>query len=491
MAELHAGSPANVITEPKPARRRWWVLGLIALVQLMLALDASVVNVALPKVQETLSISDASRQWAVTAYALTFGGLLLLGGRIADFAGRKRVLLVGLVGFVAASALGGLATTASVLFAARGLQGAFAALMAPAGLAILSVTFTRARERGTAFGVYGAVSGAGVAIGLTVGGLLTQYTSWRWCLLINVPVGVIAAMICFVVLTESKAAGRARYDVPGAVTATFGLMSLIFGITKGQEKGWTDSSTLGALATAAVLLVAFVAIEARSTRPLLPLRILLHRSRSGAYLASLLSGAALFSIFLFLSYYMQGVSGYSPVRTGLAFLPSALGVGIGSGIAGRLMGRLTPRAVAVAGLVTTAAGMFLLTGLDLSSGYVVHLLPGEVVTAVGCGLVFVTAPSAAMTDIAETDSGAASALVNTAQQIGGSLGIAVLGAIAASITTGHLATHPGDISAATVQGFRAAFLAGGIALAVGAVIVAVLIGRSEPAHLNSIETHRS
>ncbi|MCA1216997.1 MFS transporter [Streptomyces sp. 8L] len=482
MPESQLESPEDTNTDTEPVPWRWWVLGLIALVQLILALDASVVNVALPKVQETLDISDASRQWVVTAYALTFGGLLLLGGRIADFAGRKRVLLTGLIGFAAASALGGLATTASVLFVARGLQGAFAALMAPAGLAILSVTFTRTKGRGTAFAVYGAVSGAGVAIGLIVGGLLTQYTSWRWCLLINVPVGVIAAVIGAVVLAESRAGGKGRYDVPGALTVTFGLMSLIFGITKGQEKGWTAAVTSEALIAAVVLLVAFVVIEARSAHPLLPPRIVLHRSRGGAYLTSLLSGAALFSIFLFLSYYMQGVSGYSPVRTGLAFLPSAVGVGVGSGVAGRLMSRLAPRTLAVAGLVITAGGMLLLAGLNVSGGYLAHVLPGEAVTAIGCGLVFVIAPNTAMTRIDETDAGAAGALVNTTQQIGGSLGIAVLGAVAASGTSAYLAAHPGGIPAATVQGFHDVFLVGGTALAVGAAVVAVLIGRG-PARL--------
>ncbi|MFT4011336.1 MAG: MFS transporter [Nocardioidaceae bacterium] len=476
MAEYLVTSPADTSTDVRPSPKRWWALGLIALVQLMLALDASVVNVALPRIQETLGISDDARQWVVTAYALVFGSLLLLGGRVADSVGRKRALLTGLVGFAAASAWGGLATQAWMIFVARGLQGAFAALMAPAGLTILSVTFTRAKERGTAFGVYGAVSGAGVAIGLIVGGLLTEYTSWRWCLLINVPIGLVALVIGLGVLTESKTGEKTRYDVPGAVTATLGLMSLIFGITKGQEKGWTTGVTVTALTAAAVLLLAFVVIEARSTHPLLPLRIVLHRSRGGAYLASLLSGTGLFSVFLFLSYYMQGVRDYTALHTGLAFLPSAVGVGIGAGIAGRLMRRVTPRTLLVVGLALTAAGMFLLTGLNVSSGYPTHLVPGMVVAAIGCGLVFVTAPASAMTDIAATDSDAASALVNTTQQIGGSLGLAVLGSIAASTTTSYLTAHPGSIPAASVRGFHDVFLSGGIILVAGAVVIAVLIG---------------
>ncbi|NKS54209.1 MFS transporter [Rhodococcus hoagii] len=316
MSQAQNEKLANTITEARSSPLRWSVLGLIALVQLMLALDASVVNVALPEVQQTLGISDDARQWVVTAYALIFGALLLLGGRVADSVGRKRALLTGLVGFAVASALGGLATTAWVIFLARGLQGAFAALMAPAGLAILSVTFTRTKERGIAFGVYGGVSGAGVAIGLVVGGLLTQYTSWRWCLLINVPVGLVALAIGLVVLAESRAAGKTRYDVPGAVASTLGLTSLIFGITEGQEKGWTAAATVSALVAATVLLGAFVVIETRSKHPLLPLRIVLHRSRAGAYLTSLLSGTGLFGVFLFLSYYMQGIRDYSPLHTG-------------------------------------------------------------------------------------------------------------------------------------------------------------------------------
>ncbi|MFT4124852.1 MAG: MFS transporter [Gordonia sp. (in: high G+C Gram-positive bacteria)] len=478
MTEYPAASPADTNADVGLSPRRWWALGLIALVQLMLALDASVVNVALPEIQETLGISDDARQWVVTAYALIFGSLLLLGGRVADSVGRKRALLTGLVGFAAASAWGGLATHAWMIFVARGLQGAFAALMAPAGLAILSVTFTRTKERGTAFGVYGAVSGAGVAIGLIVGGLLTEYTSWRWCLLVNVPVGVVALAIGLVVLIESRTGGRTRYDVPGAVTATLGLMSLIFGITKGEEKGWTAGVTVTALVAAAVLLLAFVVIEARSTHPLLPLRIVLHRSRGGAYLASLLSGTGLFSVFLFLSYYMQGIRDYTALHTGLAFLPSALGVGLGAGIAGRLMLRVTPRTLLVAGLILTAAGMFLLTGLNATSHYPAHLVPGMVVATVGCGLVFVTAPASAMTDITDTDSDAASALVNTTQQIGGSLGLAILGTIAASATTDYLTTHPGAIPDATIHGFHDVFLAGGIILAAGAVVIAMLIGRA-------------
>jgi EmrB/QacA subfamily drug resistance transporter len=468
-----AASPRGVA----PNSGRWQVLALVAVVQLMLALDASVVNVALPRVQEALGVSDAARQWVVTAYALTFGGLLLLGGRIADFTGRKRVLLIGLVGFVAASALGGLATTESVLFVARGVQGAFAALMAPAGLSILSVTFTGAKERGTAFGVYGAVSGAGGAIGLVVGGLLVQYASWRWCLLINVPVGLAAALAGVVVLPESKVAGKARYDVPGAVTATLGLMSLVFGLTEGQEKGWSAALALGALLMAVVLLVAFVMIESRSTRPLVPLRIVIHRQRGGAFVTSMIVGAGLFGIFLFLSYYMQEVRGYTPVRTGLAFLPFALGIGVGAGIAGRMAARLGSRTLATAGLIIAAVGMLLFTGLNTTSGYLAHLLPGQLTAAIGCGLVLVTATNAALTDITEADSGAASALVNTAQQIGGALGIAALNAIAASAASSYLGDHPGAVPVAMVHAFHDVFLVGGIGLAAGAGIAALLSSR--------------
>ncbi|MDN5895154.1 MAG: MFS transporter [Nocardioides sp.] len=468
-------SSANIShTGPNADPRRWRILALVAVCQLVLALDASIVNIALPAVQEALGVSDAERQWVITAYALTFGGLLLLGGRICDFVGRKRVIIIGLVGFAAVSALGGLAPNAAVLFTARGLQGLFAALIAPAALAILSATFTDPKERATAFGVYGGVSGGGAAIGLIVGGLLTEYTTWRWCLLINVPVTLITAAFALWLITEHRTGGR-RYDIPGAITATAGLGLLVFGFSKADEEGWTSPLTLGLLAAAAALLVAFVAIESRTRQPLLPLRVVMNRSRGAAYINGLIAGAALFAVFLFLSYYMQGTLHYSPIKTGLGFLPLALGIGIGAALAGRLLPQIGPRLLTVTGLITAAVGLLLLTRLGTTTGYASHLLPGQLVVAIGTGLVFVTVTSTAMIDIDTADSGIASAMVNTTQQIGGSLGIALLNTIATTSTTHYLTTHRGELPEALVHGFHTAFLATAALLVFGAICAWLMI----------------
>jgi MFS family permease len=300
------------VDEPDP--QRFKALGVIGIAQLMIVLDASVVTIALPSAQRALHISVANRQWALTAYTLAFGGLLLIGGRIADYFGRKRIFIISLLGFAAASALGGLAQNQWMLFGARGLQGAFAAMMAPASLSLLTVTFTEPRERARAFGVYGAIAGGGAAIGLVLGGLLTTYASWRWTLLINVPIAIVAALAAVPVVRESRAEGGKRgYDAPGAITVTLGLLSLVYGFTRAETDGWSSPVTISLLSVAAVLLVAFVLIERRSETPLLPLRVVLDRNRGGSFLASLLVGIALFGCFLFLTYYMQAVLGYSAV----------------------------------------------------------------------------------------------------------------------------------------------------------------------------------
>jgi MFS family permease len=294
-----AGNQAAAPSDPK----RWIALGVIAVSQLMVVLDASIVNIALPDAQKSLGISDVNRQWVITAYTLAFGGLLLLGGRIADYVGRKRIFIIGLIGFAAASALGGVAQDQAMLFGARALQGAFAAVLAPAALSLVTVTFTETRERARAFAVYGAISGGGAAIGLIVGGILTQYASWRWCLLVNVPIAAAAAAAALVYVRESKAHGDTKYDIPGAVLVTGGLVSLVYGFTEAAKTGvgWGAASTLGYLILAVVLLVGFVVVEARSANPLLPLRVVLDRNRGGSYLASLLVGAGLFAMFLFLT----------------------------------------------------------------------------------------------------------------------------------------------------------------------------------------------
>ncbi|HXW35539.1 MAG TPA: MFS transporter, partial [Acidimicrobiales bacterium] len=306
--------------------KRIFALVVIAVAQLMIVLDASVVIIALPSAQRALHISVDNRQWVLTAYTLTFGSLLLLGGRIADYLGRRRMFLISLVGFAGASALGGLAQSSAMLFGARALQGAFAAVMAPSALSLLTVTFTEARERARAFGVYGAVSGGGAAIGLILGGLLTQYASWRWTLLINVPIALTAAFAARGLISESRSDRRAGYDIPGAVTVTAGLFLLVYGFTRAEADGWAAGITLFFLAAATLMLATFVFVEMRSRHPLLPLRVVLDRNRGGSFLASLLLGIGMFGTFLFLTYYFQETLGYSALKSGFAFLPFSAGI---------------------------------------------------------------------------------------------------------------------------------------------------------------------
>ncbi|HYA67439.1 MAG TPA: MFS transporter, partial [Acidimicrobiales bacterium] len=371
-------------SEPDP--RRFWALAVIALAQLMIVLDASVVIVALPSAQRTLHISMANRQWVMTAYTLAFGSLLLLGGRIADFLGRRRMFIVGLVGFAAASALGGLAQDPAMLFGARAVQGAFAAVMAPAALSLLTVTFTEAHERARAFGVYGAIAGGGAAIGLILGGLLTQFASWRWTLLINVPIALGAALAATRVVRESRGVStRSGYDVPGALSVTSGLFLLVFGFTTAQTHGWGAPVTAGLLSAAFVALVAFVVIELRSAHPLLPLRVVLDRNRGGAYLASLLVGSAMLGTFLFLTYFFQATLGYSALKTGFAFLPFSAGIITGATLASRLLPSSGPRALMVSGLTLGFFGLVWFTHLGVDSSYLVHVLPAEVIVSLGMG----------------------------------------------------------------------------------------------------------
>ena len=385
-------------TEPDPGR--WWALVVLAAAQLMIILDASIVNIALPSAQEDLDISNADRQWMVTAYTLSFGALLLLGGRIADYTGRKRTFIIGLIGFAGASALGGLAPNQELLFAARALQGAFAALMAPASLSIVTVTFTEPKERAKAFGVFGALSGGGAAIGLIVGGVLTEYASWRWCLGVNVPFALIVAAAAIPLVHESKAHGDTRYDVPGVLLATIGLFSLVYGFTEAarlknpddpsstEVQGWGDPSTLTFLILAVVLLVAFVVWERRARNPMLPLRVVLDRNRGGSFLVFLFVGAALYAMFLFLTYYFQVNLGYTPLEAGFAFLPFSLGIIIAAGFVSQLLPRVGPRALILPGLVMAIVGMLLLTQIDQDSNVLGAGVPrdGDHVGGPGRGL---------------------------------------------------------------------------------------------------------
>ena len=469
-ASAVAGAP------PMANPRRWAVLAVIAIAQLMIVVDASIVTIALPHAQAALGISNANRQWVITAYTLAFGGLLLLGGRIADYAGRKRILLVGLLGFAFASALGGLAPDASVLFTARAVQGAFAALMAPSALAILNVTFKDPAERARAFGVYGAIAGGGLAIGLLGGGVLTEFASWRWCLLVNTPIAVFAAIAVFRLVDESRTERTAGYDIPGALTSTLGLVALVYGVTEAQTKGWGAGITIGLLAAAVVLLVGFVAIERTSAEPLLPLRVVTERNRGGAFLASGLVGVALFGTFLFLTYYLQQTLGYTPLKSGFAFLPLSVGIVMSAAVTSSLMTRIAPRWLMLAGLILAGAGMLWFTQLGVHSGFWPHVFPAEVVMSVGMGLVFVPVSSTALIGVAGGDSGVASAMINTTQQVGGSIGTALLNTIAASATAGYIALHGVHATASGyVHGYATAYLAGTGFIAAAVIATLLLI----------------
>ncbi|MBV8297703.1 MAG: MFS transporter [Acidimicrobiia bacterium] len=443
----------------------------------MVVLDASIVTIALPSAQHSLHISVANRQWVITAYTVAFGGLLLLGGRIADYGGRKRMFIAGLLGFAGASALGGLATDQAMLFGARALQGAFAALMAPAALSILTNTFrSDPAERAKAFGAYGAVSGAGGAIGVLAGGLLTQYASWRWCLLVNVPIALLAAVAAARVTHESRASGTTRYDLPGAILATAGLVSLVYGFTKAETDGWGATPTLALLGIAVVLLVTFVIVELRSTHALLPLRVVTERNRGGAYLATLLTGAGLFAMFVFLSYYMQQTLHYSALKAGLGFLPFAIGLVVAATASSALVPRIGTRIPMAAGLGLGAVGLAWLTQIGVDTSFWTHVLPPELLMSFGLGLAFPAMSSTALTKIDERDSGVASALVNTTQQVGGSLGTALLNTVAASATASYIVTNGRSAAAAgVVHGFTVAFAVGAGFLALGALVSAVFV----------------
>ena len=455
---------------------------MIALAQLMIVLDASVVIVALPSAQHALHISESDRQWVMSAYTLAFGSLLLLGGRIADYVGRRRMFIIGLLGFGAASALGGLAQNSAMLFGARAIQGAFAAVMAPSALSLLTTTFTETRERARAFGVYGAISGGGAAIGLVLGGTLTQLASWRWTLLINVPIALVTAVAAGRLIRESRVESKAGYDIPGAVTATGGLFLLVFGFNTAATDGWGAPVTIALLVAAAAVLGAFIGIERRSPHPLLPVRIVLDRNRGGSYLASLLVGSALLGTFLFLTYFFQGTEHYSALKTGFAFLPFSGGIIIGAGLASRLLPRTGPRALMIAGLSLSALGLIWFTRLGVSTAsYLAHVLPPEILVSLGMGMTFVPMSSTALIGVGSEDSGVASALVNTTQQIGGSLGTAFLNTVATMAAGSYIAGRPDTAlvaRAAAVHGYTTAFTVSAILMAIAALTAGAFIERS-------------
>jgi EmrB/QacA subfamily drug resistance transporter len=471
-------------TENPHHARRWLILAVIGLAQLMVVLDATIVNIALPSAQADLGFSDDARQWVITAYALAFGSLLLLGGKLGDLFGRKRVFVAGLLGFALASALGGLAGSFGVLVAARALQGAFGALLAPAALSLLTTTFTEPTERNRAFGVYGAIAGSGAAVGLLLGGVLTEYLTWRWCLYVNLAFAVPAAVAALRLLHHEPATERPRIDLPGTLAASLGLFGLVYGFANAETDGWGDPVTIGCLAAAVVLLGAFVAIERRSPHPLLPLRVVADRARGGAYLAVAVVGAGMFGVFLFLTFYLQQILAYSPIETGLAFLPMTGAIMVTATLATtKLVPRFGARPLVTLGMAMSALAMVLLTGIATDSTYVAHVLPGLVIMGVGLGLVIAPAMSTATLGVDPHDAGVASAMVNTGQQVGGSVGTALLSTLAASATTGFLGSQrptPQLVAEASIHGYTTAFWWAAGIFAAGAVLCGLLIPSGAP-----------
>jgi EmrB/QacA subfamily drug resistance transporter len=488
------GAASSAATGAAPAipavdPRRWRALVFIALAQLMVVLDATIVNIALPSAQHDLGISDGNRQWVITAYALAFGGLLLFGGRVADLWGRRRAFLIGLSGFAVASALGGAAQNEIMMLSARALQGVFGAVLAPAALSLLAVMFTDAKERAKAFGIYGAIAGGGGAVGLLLGGFLTQSLDWRWTFFVNVPIAAIAAAGAWLVVREPAGARNpAPLDIPGVILATLGLTALVYGFTHAESDGWTDAVTLGLFVASAALLAAFAWTESKVKAPLLPLRVVTDRNRAGVYMSLGLAIIGMFGLFLFLTYYLQEVQGYSPIRTGFAFLPMVLGMITGSTqIGARLMTRVPPRFLMGPGFLSAATGMLLLTRLDVGSSYAGVLLPGMVLLGLGMGTAFMPAMSMATQGVQPQDAGVASAMVNTSQQVGGAIGTALLNTIAASATTSYLTAHAAGATSSSartlllhhgmVHGYTTAiWVAGGILLMAALIALTFVTG---------------
>ena len=472
---------AMTTSTPPPDRRRL-VLAVVAVAQLMVVLDATIVNIALPSAQRELGFSNSERQWVVTAYALSFGSLLLVGGRLGDMFSRKSVFVLGLAGFAVASAVGGAAGSFAVLVTARALQGGFAAVLAPSALGTLVSAFRDPRERGRAFGVFGSVAAGGGAVGLILGGVLTEYLSWRWCMYINLLFAAIAVAGALAYVRGGRPADPPRMDWPGAVLACTGLFAIVFGFSHAETAGWTAALTVGCLAGGAVLLAAFVLAERRARHPLLPLRVVADRTRAGSYAALGISGIAVFGTFLFLTFYLQLVKGESPLTTGLLFLPMTACILISSNLS-NATGR-GPRVLIAAGMALAAAGMALLARLTVTSSYAGGVLPALLLLGLGLGLIFSQTIGTATAGVAREDSGVASALVNTVQQVGGSIGTSALSTIALSATATYLAGHPTGPTApaiAATHGYTIAFGVSAGLLALGFVLViGVLPGRPRP-----------
>jgi EmrB/QacA subfamily drug resistance transporter len=470
--------------------RRWLVLVLVCIAQFMVVLDATVVNVALPSIQADLNFSVSSLQWVVNAYTLAFGGFLLLGGRAADFVGRRRLFVIGVVVFTAASLLSGLATSSEFLIAARAMQGLGAAMVSPAALSIVTTTFHDGPDRTKALSVWAAIAVGGGAVGLLLGGILTEYLSWEWIFFVNVPIGIAAVLLSLRFVPESRALGTKGMDVAGAISVTAGLTLLVYAIVKAQEYGWTSIETFALAGVAVLLLAAFVMIEMRSKAPLVRLGIFRTRSLTGANLSMLAVAGGMFSVFYFASLYVQDILGFSPVQAGLAFLPLTAGIILFSFVAQQLIARAGVRAVALTGMGTAAVGLLLLSRIPVDGSYVANVLPGLLVMSAGLGLTFVPMTLMATTNVTDNDAGLASGLFNTSQQIGGALGLAILSTVAASQTSNALSGDGPSATAsqqasATVDGFQVAFTVGAGLMLAGVLLTAVLIRRRDVAAIQA------
>ncbi len=460
------------------ARRKWWALALILLVQFMVVLDIAIVNVALPSIQTDLGFSQENLQWVVSAYALMFGGFLLLGGRVADIVGRRRVFIAGLIVFTAASLLSGLAWSEGSLIAARAVQGLGAAAITPAALSILSTTFAEGKERNAALGAWGAVGAFGAVAGVLLGGILTDWLSWEWIFYVNVPVGLVGLALAPVLLAESRDARVKSFDVPGATLVTAGLVALVYGITQANDYGWASFETVAVFTLAAALLGAFVGWELRVQEPLMRFGIFRLRTLSGANAAGLIMGTAMFSMFLMLTLYMQQVLGYSAMKTGVAYLAVAGTAILWSAVAAQLVTRVGVKPVLVAGMAFLTAGLLYFTQVSVDGSYLDDLLPGLLLIAVGIGFSFVPISIAALAGVEPSEAGLASGLINTSQQIGGALGIAALSAIATSTSEDAVATGSA-VPAALTDGFQAAFAVAAVIAFAGVLVSLFLVRRGD------------
>lgn len=460
-------------------QRRWIALALLAVAQFVVVLDASIVNVALPSIGEDLGFSQDNLAWVVNAYVLVFGGFLLLGGRMADLLGRRRVFMGGLVLFALASLAGGFAESEGQLIVARAVQGLGAAILSPAALSIVTTIFSDGAERNKALGVWGAVAGSGGAAGVLLGGVLTDSLGWEWVLWVNVPIGIVAAAIAPTLIAESREeAGKRSFDVAGALSVTAGLSLLVYALVDARQAGWGSTQTIGLLGLSVGLLAAFVAIELRTTSPLVPFSIFRLRTVTGANVTALLIGASLFSMFFFISLYMQQVLGYEPLEAGLAYLPLALAIIVSAGVASQLVTRVGFKPVLIAGLAFVAAGLVWFSQVSLGGSFFADILGPSLLAAIGLGLSFVPVTIAAVSGVEERESGLASGLINTTQQVGGALGLAVLATLANSRTDDVLASaggSPAELPNALTEGFQTAFIGGAGLAVIGIVAASVLI----------------